>query len=93
MKPEEVVIRKLEEEFGGKWEFDRNVHIQKTRRDEAGYTWYLPNDPYLTYMPERLEHWRKKGIEAKARGAYDGEGKPMGMMGIYRRVNGTPTRR
>ena len=80
---QEEKIRGLEEEFGGKWEFDRNVLMHPSRGGML-----LSKEKGVEYAYERLMYWRNQGIEAQSRNAYeeDGNTSVQGMVGIYRKV-------
>ena len=79
----EEKIRALEEEFGGKWELDKNVP-QRPRRGKL----LLPKEEGVVYPYEQLMHWRNQGIEAQSGNAYEEDGNTyvVGMIGIYRKV-------
>ena len=79
----EEIIRKLEEKFGGKWEFDKNVHAHPSKDGMR-----LPDIEGVEYAYPRLMHWRNQGIEAQSMNAYeeDGDTHVPGLVGIYRKV-------
>ncbi len=83
MTRKEEKIRELEEEFGGKWEFDKNVHAHPSERGRL-----LLDEEDVEYAYARLMHWRNQGIEAQSRNAYEEDGNThvVGMIGIYRKV-------
>lgn len=83
MTRQEDTIRELEEEFGGKWELDKNVHMWPSRGGRL-----LPKEEGVEYAYERLMYWRNQGIEAQSRNPYEADGNtPVpGMVGIYRKV-------
>ncbi len=73
---------------GGKWEWKTNASRQRTRRLSGGRIQFLSDLPGSKSGIQYVEYYRKLGIRATLRKAFDSDGSPAhpGTVGVYIQV-------